>query len=674
MGKRGGVGPIENERAADAANDAPTWTPEHAIDIAVDEIRRGLLDTMARVFGAPYAEMVETDCIPDIRRAITRAIGSVCDITEFRNAGGDVAMSVNWKTGDVGIGSTPDRHTSDGTHSTDHFTITEIGQGIISPDRLYVDKGATGKLKVSKKLDWSAVPYSKLIVSVDRVQAPEIVQAPDSEFTISNAKISVDGLYFEDRGCIRTISPSVPLIVNGGMFGNNQTPVQKLDIKSSSDNLDPNDLPSRRLEKLEDRVEDLDAHVRKRFMEVDDTPIYQAARINELTKAQLETDKHIESVAFELEKSQTQVAVLIHNVRDEVRKLGKQADWNVDTNTQGNEALHIAINALEAKQANDIGMVSGRIIKFVSEFFTAHNALCDVAVSMQDLIVSKGALKNADWGVFSSNWHAVKAGIDKARLKGEAKDEEAVNETNAVATADNIWRSSGSGLSGSDSGDTVDEVMAEVDANLLNWFTHTWVDPYHDTDPEKVDRVSRVIRPIIEKLVAECVELKSHGRLGMARARYEKAEAGRDDAKSQFVDLGDRCMELRIAKERAEAEVARLKDNLKSIYHTHDTVTVRQHAKLRRALGGPDAQALEHALTQVEVERDGWHKETLALRKSQEDSDKELRKVKAERDAMRNATLDEVAQTILGEVPTNERVASAFGHLIAIVQGMKEVQ
>jgi len=106
---------------------------------------------------------------------------------------------------------------------------------------------------------------------------------------------------------------------------------------------------------------------------------------------------------------------------------------------------------------------------------------------------------------------------------------------------------------GNDScGDTgVDELMGEIQQIMI------------DADDKGMGAmytraVSRDnIKPIIEKLVGE-----RHGRLAMARARYEKAEAERDEYRRSSNDWARHFKSERTARINAEAEVARLREEM----------------------------------------------------------------------------------------------------------------
>ena len=106
-------------------------------------------------------------------------------------------------------------------------------------------------------------------------------------------------------------------------------------------------------------------------------------------------------------------------------------------------------------------------------------------------------------------------------------------------------------------------------------------------------RFSAVLRPTITELVRE-------------RDEAERNSASINDAMNDLIPKFKECNDR---AERAEAELEQT-----------------QYA-------GKEYKELGEAYLKLEQERDGWHRETLALRKSQEESDKEFREVRDELEA-----------------------------------------
>ena len=215
--------------------------------------------------------------------------------------------------------------------------------------------------------------------------------------------------------------------------------------------------------------------------------------------------------------------------------------------------------------------------------------------------------------------------------------------------------------------DTVDEVMVELQSILC--------DALRVTAGDELGFYLAQMRPIVSKLVGEV----SHDKKVVAYwfAKHEDlyqtfcdVVAERDAMKEDVKTQGAVWLEMQKRAQLAEVEASKW-----------ETTAMCEKSRREKAEAEVEKfKSTEIALTTLiklqvgEITRlkaacDAWHKETLALRKSQEDSDKEFRKMKAERDAMQ-ACVD-----VLRESPY-EKINDWLGkrkQALAIFDAQKEV-
>ena len=228
-----------------------------------------------------------------------------------------------------------------------------------------------------------------------------------------------------------------------------------------------------------DRIEKLESGVKKRLMELEDTPVYQMALINELRK--------------------------------------------------NHDALCDALIKYSAVVDDEDGYAYDEAINRARIDTRDTEALLEHWQKTQPTIISESDME--------------------ATLGGRyIKPQEAQDEPERAM----VFCGGNDGGGNDSCGDTgVDELMGEIQQIMI------------DADDKGMGAmytraVSRDnIKPIIEKLVGE-----RHGRLAMARARYEKAEAERDEYRRSSNDWARHFKSERTARINAEAEVARLREEM----------------------------------------------------------------------------------------------------------------